>query len=62
MTDQLVQQWQEKAIPVTQACRVLGVSRAGYYQRQHRTAPARDVQAGECSGEGGIYGQWQELR
>ncbi len=45
MTYQLVQQWQEKAVPVTQACRVLGVSRAGYYQRQHRTAPARDVQA-----------------
>jgi len=45
MTYQLVQQWQEKAVPVTQACRVLGVGRAGYYQRQHRTAPARDVRA-----------------
>ncbi|SFU84909.1 Transposase InsO and inactivated derivatives [Nitrosomonas eutropha] len=45
MTYQLVQQWQEKTVPVTQACWVLGVSRAGYYQRQHRTAPARDVRA-----------------
>lgn len=45
MTYQLVQQWQEKAVPVTQACRVLGVSRAGYYQRRNRAAPAKDVRA-----------------
>jgi len=37
----LVQQWAEKAIPVSQACRVLGVSRAGYYQARHR--PSRPL-------------------
>jgi len=45
MTYQLVQQWQEKAVPVAQACRVLGVSRAGYYQSRCRAAPAKDVLA-----------------
>lgn len=45
MTYQLVQLWQEKAVPVAQACRVLGVSRAGYYQSRRRAAPAKDVLA-----------------
>lgn len=36
MSYQLVAQWQEKAIPVQQACRVLGVSRSGYYASLHR--------------------------
>lgn len=44
MIYRLVQQWQEKAVPVAQACRVLGVSRAGYYQRR-RTPVAKDVLA-----------------
>lgn len=41
MSYQLVAQWQEKAITVQQACRVLGVSRSGYYaslQRARRPA------------------------
>lgn len=36
MSYQLVSQWQEKAIPVSQACRVLGVSRSGYYASSQR--------------------------
>lgn len=41
MSYQLVTQWKEKAITVQQACRVLGVSRSGYYaslQRVRRPA------------------------
>ncbi len=45
MIYRLVRQWQEKAVPVAQACRVLGVSRAGYYQRRARGVSAKDVQA-----------------
>lgn len=42
MSYQLVKQWQEKAITVQQACRVLGVSRSGYYaSRQRAQAPAK---------------------
>lgn len=37
MSYQLVKQWQEKAIPVSQACRILGVSRSGYYAARQRT-------------------------
>lgn len=43
MRYRLVQQWQEKAVPVTQACRLLEVSRAGYYQRRQRPARVADV-------------------
>jgi putative transposase len=42
MSYRLVQPLQEKAIPVQHSCRVLGVSRAGYYtarQRAKRTVP-----------------------
>jgi len=40
----LIQQWAEKATPVTQACRVLAVSRAGYYQyRQRPSRPMADA-------------------
>lgn len=38
MSYQLVQQLQKEAIPVTQCCRVLSVSRSGYYEAQRRSA------------------------
>ena len=42
MTWRLVRELQQKAIPVTQACRVLQVSRAGYYQQRQRGARKTD--------------------
>ena len=36
MSYRLVQQLQQKAIPTVQACRVLGVSRSGFYAAQQR--------------------------
>lgn len=36
MSLQLVEQLQQKAVPVTQMCRVLGVSRSGYYTARKR--------------------------
>ena len=36
----MIQQLQQKAIPVQQACRVLSVSRAGYYQSLRRPVNA----------------------
>ena len=44
MTYALVDQWQQKA-SVTQACRVLGVSRSGYYASKQRanTTPISKV-------------------
>ena len=33
MSYRLVQTLQEKAIPVQRVCRIVGISRAGYYQR-----------------------------
>ena len=38
MSYQLVQLLQKEAIPVTQCCRVLSVSRSGYYEAQRRSA------------------------
>ncbi len=38
MSDQLVGQLQEKAIPVQPSCRVLEVSRSAYYEVRHRAA------------------------
>lgn len=38
MSYSLVGQLQEKAIPVQHSCRVLGVSRSGYYEARHRAA------------------------
>ena len=38
MSYQLVRQLQEEAIPVRHSCRVLCVSRSGYYEAQHRSA------------------------
>jgi putative transposase len=32
----VIAQMQKKAIPITQSCRVLGVSRAGFYEAKHR--------------------------
>jgi len=43
MKYRLVAQWQQKAIPVKQACAVLDVSRAGYYQHRQRTPKATDA-------------------
>ncbi|MHB1176645.1 MAG: hypothetical protein ACYCZJ_16155, partial [Sulfuriferula sp.] len=40
-----IQQLQQKAIPVQQACRVLSVSRAGYYQSLRRPVNAARLQA-----------------
>jgi putative transposase len=45
MSYRLIHQLQQKAIPVQQACRVLAVSRAGYYQHQQRGERAADVLA-----------------
>jgi transposase InsO family protein len=45
MTYRLIRQLQQKAIPVTQACRVLEVSRAGYYQHRQRGPCQADVVA-----------------
>jgi len=43
----LIQQWAERATPVAQACRVLEVSRAGYYQyRQRPSRPIAEARAG----------------
>lgn len=45
MIYRLIQQLQQKAIPVTHACRVLEVSRAGYYQHWQRGPREADVVA-----------------
>ena len=38
MIYQIISQMQKKAIPVQQSCRILGVSRSGYYEAKHRSA------------------------
>ena len=38
MSYQLIRQLQEKAFPVQHCCRVLSVSRSGYYEAQRRSA------------------------
>lgn len=45
MIYRLVQQWQEKAVSITQACRVLGVSRSGFYQHRQRAVCPKDRRA-----------------
>ncbi|RJF97024.1 IS3 family transposase [Noviherbaspirillum cavernae] len=45
MTYRLIHQLQQKAVPVQQACRVLAVSRAGYYQHRRRGERKADVVA-----------------
>ena len=45
MTYRLIIDLQKKAIPVKQACRLLQVSRAGYYQHQQRRPCQSDVAA-----------------
>ena len=43
MSLQLVEQLQQKAVPVNQMCRVLGISSSGYY-----TSRKRDQQPAVC--------------
>ena len=38
MSFRLIDELQTKAIPVAQSCRVLGVSRSGFYQAKRRAA------------------------
>lgn len=45
MTYRLIHQLQQKAIPVKQACQVLAVSRAGYYQHRKRGQSEADTTA-----------------
>jgi putative transposase len=65
MNYRLVQQLQEKAIPVQHSCRVLGVSRAGYYTaRQRAKRPPPVCQAAvqlqsEFEASGRCYGSWR---
>ena len=62
MSYQLIEQLQQKAIPVNQMCRVLGVSRSGYYaaRRQGQKQPAvceASVQLKSAfAASGGAYG------
>lgn len=41
MSQELVRQWQAKAVSVSQTCRVLGISRSGYYAAQQRAEQTR---------------------
>ena len=43
MSYRLVRQLQQEAVPVTQACRLLQISRAGYYQHWRRGTQAADI-------------------
>lgn len=43
MSQRLVQQLQQEAIPVHQACQVLGISRSGYYEARQRRARSTTV-------------------
>ena len=43
MSYRLVRQLQQEAVPVTQACRLLQISRAGYYQHWQRRTQAADI-------------------
>lgn len=61
MSYRLVRQLQQKAIAVKHLCRVLQVSRAGYYQHWQRSAPAVDIVTtvhlkAAFSASGGSYG------
>ena len=40
MSYELISELQKKAIPITQSCQILGVSRAGFYQAKQRPASA----------------------
>jgi transposase InsO family protein len=67
MSYRLVRQLQQKAIPEQQLCRVLQVSRAGYYQHQQRTARAVDSAAtvhlkAAFSASGSSYGSRRLVR
>lgn len=41
MSQQIARQWQEEAVSVSQACRVLGISRSGYYAACQRARQPR---------------------
>ena len=43
MSYRLVRKLQQEAVPVTQACRLLQISRAGYYQHWQRRGQAADI-------------------
>ena len=43
MSYRLVRQLQQEAVPVTQACRLLQIRRAGYYQHWQRRTQAADI-------------------
>ena len=43
MSYRLVRKLQQEAVPVTQACRLLQISRAGYYQHWQRRTQAADI-------------------
>lgn len=46
MSYRVVDELQKEAIPVQQSCRLLGVSRSGYYSARHRSAKPRACKAG----------------
>ena len=62
MSFQLVEQLQQKAVPVNRVCRVLGVSRSGYYtarkhaQAQHVVCEASVHLRAAFAASGGAYG------
>lgn len=43
MSQRVVRQWQQEAIPVNRSCQRLGISRASYYEAQQRHAHAPAV-------------------
>jgi len=45
MSYRLIDELQTKAVPVAQTCRLLGVSRAGFYEAKRRAAAPRFCKA-----------------
>lgn len=62
MSQQVVRQLQQEAIPVSRSCQLLGISRAGYYEAQQRIPQAPAVCALSVQikalfhASGGVYG------
>jgi len=65
MTYRLIDELQTKAVPVAQTCRLLGVSRAGFYEAKRRAAApmfckasvhlrAAFMSSGQCYGSRGL--------
>ena len=48
MSYQLIEDLQEKAITVSQACRALDVSRSGYYAAAKRRSKAHPARVTQC--------------